>query len=320
MKLKDLLTNLAKTYNSLVDKAKVPDGVWKPQADLSATDKDFFVRDGTGVISGALDQALEEAKDLPELVGLGLSVVSDPQGAYNQLINFAQQMDWQKAQDLAQGIAKQAVQYDNFSKGGKYARYATGRVGVTLALIAASGGGLLAMVQDVPNRLRSNVDLLANWLVDLSKVRKISGRFPINSQMYAGKKYSFEVTENLPLQAKYAGSIPPSVSTRLADLKAKYPNGVDFDEYGFARFEPYTVSVNGIEARVNIQTAGNSADDFIEADRLMGINKAYRDDHELVWHHVEDTRTMILVPRDIHREVRHTGGIAVHSNDVNLED
>jgi hypothetical protein len=120
MTLRDLLTNLAKTYNSLVDNAQVPPAAWQPG-------QDFFVRDGTGVISGAIDQALEEAKDIPELVGLGLSVVSDPQGAKDQLINFAQQMDWQKAQDLAQGIAEQAVQYDNFSKGGQYARYSKKR-------------------------------------------------------------------------------------------------------------------------------------------------------------------------------------------------
>lgn len=31
----------------------------------------------------------------------------------------------------------------------------------------------------------------------------------------------------------------------------------------------------------------------------------------LVWHHVEDAKTMQLVPEDLHRAVRHTGGVAV---------
>jgi filamentous hemagglutinin len=30
-----------------------------------------------------------------------------------------------------------------------------------------------------------------------------------------------------------------------------------------------------------------------------------------VWHHVEDTTTMQLVPQDIHQAVRHTGGAAI---------
>ncbi|GAB3719386.1 hypothetical protein GCM10027592_62860 [Spirosoma flavus] len=155
--LKDLLRNLSKTYNSFVDKAKVPDAVWKPQSDLLPEDKDFFVQDKTGVISGALDQAIEDIKDLPALVGLGLSVVSDPQGAKNQLITFAQTMNWDKARDLAEGIAKEAIQYENFSKGSQYALYATGRVGVTLAKVVASGG-LIAVVKDAPNQLKKKLD------------------------------------------------------------------------------------------------------------------------------------------------------------------
>lgn len=150
MKLIDILKNLSKTYNSLLCKAQVPPQAWQPN-------QTFYVRDGTGVISGAIDQALEEAKDIPELVGLGLSVVSDPQGAADQLSAFRHQMSWDKAQELAKGLAKEAVQYDNFSKGGQYARYATGRVGVTLGLALATGG-LVAMVQNAPNQLKKKLD------------------------------------------------------------------------------------------------------------------------------------------------------------------
>ncbi|WP_461085419.1 hypothetical protein, partial [Spirosoma flavus] len=136
--------------------------------------KDFFVRDGTGVISGALDQALEEAKDLPELVGLGLSVVSDPQGAKDQLVSFAQSMSWDKAQELAEGLAKEAIQYDNFARGGQYARYATGRVGVTLGLALATGG-LVAMVKDAPNQLKKRLDDVVALLTKLKpRLRDIS--------------------------------------------------------------------------------------------------------------------------------------------------
>ena len=33
-----------------------------------------------------------------------------------------------------------------------------------------------------------------------------------------------------------------------------------------------------------------------------------------VWHHVEDGKTMQLVPQDIHSQVGHTGGAAVIRN------
>ena len=114
MKLGDILKNLSKTYNSLVEKAKVPQAVWKLQEDLPAEDKNFFVQDKTGIISGVLDQGAEEVKDLPELVGMGLSLASVPEGAYNQLKSFAQEMDWEKAKDFAKEAAKQTIQYDNF--------------------------------------------------------------------------------------------------------------------------------------------------------------------------------------------------------------
>jgi len=31
----------------------------------------------------------------------------------------------------------------------------------------------------------------------------------------------------------------------------------------------------------------------------------------MVWHHVEDGKTMLLIPKDIHKAAAHTGGIAV---------
>jgi hypothetical protein len=155
MNLLDLLKNLSKTYNSLVDKAKVPEEAWQP-------DKEFFVRDGTGVISGALDQGIEEIKDIPEIVGLGLGVVSDPQGAYDQLSAFAQEMDWQKAKTMAKEVVRGAVFADEFEKGGIYALHGTGRAGVVVAKAGLTGGGVLLLVR------KTGADLLAL----LSKIRK----------------------------------------------------------------------------------------------------------------------------------------------------
>jgi len=82
MKLEEIIKNLAETYNSLLENVKVPPSAWQPEGK-------FFVRDETAMISGAIDQGLEESRDIPDLVGLGLTFVSDPDGAFEQLKTFA---------------------------------------------------------------------------------------------------------------------------------------------------------------------------------------------------------------------------------------
>lgn len=175
-----LLKNLSKTYNSLVDKAKVPEAVWKPQDDLPAEDKNFFVQDKTRVISRALDQAAEEVKDLPELVGLGLKVVSDPVGAEDELISFAQNISWQKAKDFAIEAAQSTVQYDYLTNPkSEYQLYGTGRLGVSIVKLAAGGAALkfAAITKKAPdflvlwNRLIDKMDNLGWTQVDKDRFR-----------------------------------------------------------------------------------------------------------------------------------------------------
>jgi len=44
------------------------------------------------------------------------------------------------------------------------------------------------------------------------------------------------------------------------------------------------------------------------ANRALGLRQT---PPGRVWHHVEDGTTMILIPRDLHAAIRHTGGSAV---------
>lgn len=158
-----------------------------------------------------------------------------------------------------------------------------------------------------------------DWIVDISRVKKIGGRFPINAQDYAGKNYSFEIDQNIPLQKKYKNDIPSEIRTRYRELHQKYPDGVDFDVYGYPRFENYTITINGKKAEVKVKTKGIRDDDFTKADDLMGINRQYRTLNKLTWHHLEDTETMILIPMDIHSEVKHSGGVSVEKNTLTEE-
>lgn len=113
------------------------------------------------------------------------------------------------------------------------------------------------------------VPRLFDDLGDVSKVRKIGGRYPINS--------------------KWAGRT--------------HPSGVRFTAEGFPDFGPWA------KARVQLKgLSGKYRKDARLANQAAGLPKTPRG---MVWHHVEDGRTMLLIPRSIHRAAMHTGGSAV---------
>lgn len=170
MRLEDIIKNLAETYNSLLENVKVPTAAWRPGGK-------FYVRDETAVISGAIYQGLEELRDIPELVGLGLAFVSDPDGAYGQLQTFAQQMSWEKAKGIGVEVARGAVFADEFEKGGKFALHGTGRAGVVIAK-AVVAGGLLAVVKGAPGALKKKIDDALAYLGQLrQEVRDVLNNF-----------------------------------------------------------------------------------------------------------------------------------------------
>ena len=110
------------------------------------------------------------------------------------------------------------------------------------------------------------------------------------------------VNGRLPINSSYAGRVYDGAGW-TDDLAARYPDGVRFTDGGFPDFSPYA------RARVQFDDlTGTYASDAAAANRalnLSGTPSGY------VWHHVEDGRTLILIPQDIHAAVRHTGGAAV---------
>ena len=82
-----------------------------------------------------------------------------------------------------------------------------------------------------------------------------------------------------------------------------HPSGVKFNERGFPDFSPYTieqVTLDGLTGRYRT--------DAKRANAAVGLAKT---PPGYVWHHVEDGRTMQLIPQDIHQAARHTGGAAI---------
>ncbi len=159
MDIGDLLTAVAKGYNDILAYSKVPVAVWQPQA-LSPQDQDFPVREPSGIISGGIDGARDELAGKADLVGLVLTVISNPKKTAQDLANFAKGLDWNKAGGLAKTMAQGMVGYDaaEFNKGGAYTGHATGKVGGTLVV---SGTTLLAAVVAVPDLFENMATKLA---------------------------------------------------------------------------------------------------------------------------------------------------------------
>jgi hypothetical protein len=69
---------------------------------------------------------------------------------------------------------------------------------------------------------------------------------------------------------------------------------------------------------VTIRYKGSRRLDFIKSDRLAGMTRAQRQRRNLVWHHVERLSEtpkgkwegrMQLIPRNVHEEWPHWGGV-----------
>jgi hypothetical protein len=132
------------------------------------------------------------------------------------------------------------------------------------------------------SQLPDNLDMSILYKDYPDTVDKINARYPINGDL-AGQKY--------PLY-----KLPE-------DLQVKYPDSVMIDERGFVRFEPY--SIRTIKSK---ELIGDHDKDFQLADRIAGYETRPK---EYTWHHVEDGETMVLVPKDLHKAIRHTGGAAI---------
>jgi hypothetical protein len=160
----------------------------------------------------------------------------------------------------------------------------------------------VAAVRDIANscpageatRCGIGIALAALSVVEFVFARQIAGAF-ISQRVTA-------VNGRPPVNASYANRMYDGPGWTPA-MQAKYPAGVRFDKSGFARFEEY--------AKASVRSpalTGEYARDAAIANRAVGLT---RTPPGYVWHHVEDGRTMILIPSDIHNAVRHTGGAAV---------
>ncbi len=119
-------------------------------------------------------------------------------------------------------------------------------------------------------------------LVDQSKLLRIDGKRPQNWAL-AGKSYT----------------------PKTAEARELAPNGVRFKENGCPDFTPWE------KARVEIEPSNRLDDwlgDFRRANEAAGLERTPRG---YTWHHMEDGKTMQLVPQSLHNAVSHSGGRSV---------
>jgi hypothetical protein len=160
---------------------------------------------------------------------------------------------------------------------------------------------LLTRINQTKNKirtLRSRLKASEDYLKSLKQSKKVGTKAPIGVKKVNGR---------WPINSDLAGKVFP-VGRLPAKLKQKYPKSIFFKKSGYPDFAPYA------KIRYTFKNGfGKSRPaDFAEANKFhkhtmkkMGIDPKF-----WTWHHVEDGKTMLLVPRDLHDFVKHTGGVA----------
>lgn len=147
--------------------------------------------------------------------------------------------------------------------------------------VAALGRQVAPYLDEVATGASKTLDAATQTVDDAvgGAIQLVNGRKPINSK-YAGEIFHLD-----------------------GDLAKKYPEGVSFTKEGFPDFSPYKKA----EFTSDNLTGDVRIDNKI-ANKKLGFDET---PEGYTWHHVEDGKTMYLVPSDLHDKVRHTGGAAV---------
>lgn len=121
------------------------------------------------------------------------------------------------------------------------------------------------------------------------------------------------VAGRLPQNHKFAGKPFPDKKLPKQYRASSGGKGVKFSDEGFPDFSPYAKQLKSGGTTVQIKYTGSRKGDFAAANTAAGYKKTPAG---YVWHHLEDGKTMMLVPEDLHDAVKHTGGVAMHKNNT----
>jgi hypothetical protein len=131
------------------------------------------------------------------------------------------------------------------------------------------------------------------------------GQLPPRNAKFAGRRMDFRRED---LGAPEGSRLPKMSEEQRAALAKDYPGGVRFTRAGYPVFTPYAIK------RVDVEgLTGDRRKDARLANAAVGHDSTLAGH---TWHHVENGRTMELVPEDLHDAARHTGGADAIKNDA----
>jgi hypothetical protein len=170
-------------------------------------------------------------------------------------------------------------------------------------------------------RLLCEIEKDCSGTVDLTKIQKIAGRYPINAEDYAGKYFYFQIEKNpilLQRWSKLSATQQEAKQKQFEIFAQKYPDGVGFSVQGFPDFYPYAYIYNGKVVEVDIgklnpdpigtKTKGSKLDMNDANKKMKEQYPEWEQPLGTTWHHIENGTKLLLVPTDIHQAVRHNGG------------
>lgn len=189
--------------------------------------------------------------------------------------------------------------------------------------------GHTRLANDVKARVNTLKTGTAYEVVDVSLIQLINGSYPINAADFAGLNFSFDLVNNPRMRSimeqrwQAQGLTAQEIlinEQKFVALNNKYPNGVYFSPQGFPIFSQYRYIHNGVPVQVDIgalhpnppsgvSASSGTALDFKAANDMMKqIDPNWKKPADHTWHHVENSTILELIPTDIHRAVRHSGG------------
>jgi hypothetical protein len=162
----DILEKIAagiKTFNEVVDNAKIPDEMWQ---NPNATD--FPVKDKIVYPSGVLNGGMSELKGGVETFGMIADAIVNPKKTASALKDFASGLtSWDGATKAASGFATGIIglDLDEYNKGGEYQRHASGVVIGTIAAQAVTGSLVLSLtdIKNAPKKFNGILDKLQSF-------------------------------------------------------------------------------------------------------------------------------------------------------------
>ena len=122
---------------------------------------------------------------------------------------------------------------------------------------------------------------------EATDVKPVAGRLPQNHE-YAGQAFPSEL-------------LPPQYHSK----------GLRFTKEGHPDFAPHARELPNGKNYVEIEYTGSRRADFAAANKKAMLDKTPKN---WTWHHAEDMKTMYLVPDDLHKAVKHSGGVAKYKH------